>query len=77
MKLWKNNKLSGEYELSEQEIADRFLASKYAEYPWRLDRALGVFIGDNEPDGLALVWGLGDPAYEQVVDLILAAGRKS
>lgn len=33
MKLWKNNKRRGEYELSEQEIANRFLASKYASTP--------------------------------------------
>ncbi len=80
MKLWKDNKRSGEYELPEQEIADRFLASKYGDldqYPRRLDRALSVFIADHEPDGLSSVWEPGDPAYERVVDIILAARRES
>ena len=67
-----------EYELAEQEIADRFLVSKYGDldqYPLRLDRALSAFIADHEPDGLSSVWEVGDPAYERVVDLIVAARR--
>lgn len=76
MKLWKDNKISGEWNLPEEEIAERFLSSKYADperCPWRLDRALPAFIGDREPDGLSSVFEGGDPAYERVVDLILEA----
>jgi hypothetical protein len=45
------------------------------EPPWRIDRALPVFIGDREPDGLSSVFEVGDPAYERAVDLILEARR--
>lgn len=78
MKLWRENKISGEWDLSEHEIAERFLGSKYGDleqYPWRLDRALPMFISDREPDGLSSVFEVGDPAYERVVDLILEARR--
>lgn len=75
MKLWTHNKISGEYELSEQDGVDRFVASTYADDPWPLNRALGVFIGYHEPNGLASAWKVGDPAFERTVDLILPAWR--
>ena len=78
MRLWRDNKIGGEWNLPEHQVAERFLSSKYGDldqYPWRLDRALPAFISDREPDGLSSVFEMGDPAYERVVDLILQARR--
>jgi hypothetical protein len=76
MKLWRNNRRSGEWELSNEDIAARFLASKFGdfdEYPWRVDHALPVFIGD--PEGLSSSFEPDDPDYDRVIDLILEARR--
>jgi hypothetical protein len=72
VRLWKHNKIAGEFEMPEGEIAERFLASDYAAYPWRTDRALAAFITDHEPHGLSSVWEDSDPAFYAVIDLILA-----
>lgn len=75
MKLWKDNKVDAEWELPDDEVASRFLASKYAnpeEYPWPLERRLRVFISDNEPDGLQSVFDWEDPSYSSVLDIIEA-----
>jgi hypothetical protein len=80
VKLWKDNRLDGAYELAEQEIADRFLASQFGnpdECPWPLDRALRAFITEHEPDGLSSVFENDDPGYDRVVHLVLDAGWAS
>lgn len=79
MKLWKDNKITGEWELPDEEVATRFLASKFGdldEYPWPLDRALPVFIGANEADGgLQSVFVTDTPdalaSYDNVLGLIV------
>lgn len=78
MKMWKDNKRDGEWEMSDGEIVRRFLASKYGDldqYPVGADRALRAFLTDHEPDGLSSVWEPGDSAYGRIVDLVLDARR--
>lgn len=68
MKLWKNNRLDSEYEMSEEDIARGFLASSYAEIPWPLDRKLRLFMASK--DGLSSVW-VDDDAYNTVAELVI------
>lgn len=79
MKLWKDNRIDQEWELVEEEIADRFLASKWADaeaWPWPLDRRLRAFMTEKD-DGLSSVW-TDEAAYERVVGIILdTADRRS
>jgi len=80
MKLWKDNRVANEWEMPDQDIVVRFLASKYNDttaYPWPVDRALRIFISDNEPEGLQSVWDEGDPAYDRVLELVTAARRSA
>jgi len=80
VKLWKDNRIDGEWELSEQEVADRFLASRWAQESWAqgwpLDRALRAFLtAGPEDEGLASVWDEGEGGttdYDRVFDLVLA-----
>lgn len=54
MKLWRDNKKTGGWELPNEEVAERFLASNYADldqYPWPLERAFPVFVGAPEVRG--------------------------
>ena len=55
MKLWKENKISQEWELSNQEIAKQFLKSRYYDFPNRsIDMSLVNFISSK--DGLNSSW---------------------
>jgi hypothetical protein len=81
VKLWKDNKTANGWELPDEEVAARFLASKFNdlnEYPWWLDRALPVFIGAKETDGgLQSAFVTDTPeamaSYENVVRMIVNA----
>lgn len=54
MKLWKGNRLDAVYELSNKEIATRFLNSKYYSEEICIERALVDFI--TSKDGLNSTW---------------------
>jgi hypothetical protein len=58
MKLWKGNRIDAEYELSNVEIAEKFIASEYFKKKYELygstDKALVWFIGAK--DGLNSTW---------------------
>jgi len=54
MKLWRENRLDQEWELSEDEILARFIKSEHFNYyqkGWTLDRALRAFITALESEG--------------------------
>ena len=53
MKLWKDNKIDEEFNLSNPQIAEGFLKSKWCRQPehWPLERRLLVFIAAPEIDG--------------------------
>jgi len=53
MKLWKENRINQEWELSNKEIAHKFLLSKYSLRMYR-EKALVEFI--TAKDGLNSVW---------------------
>lgn len=66
MKLWKNNRLDKEWELSNEEILQKFKQSKFHKiesWPW--DRCLIAFITDPK-DGLASVFDSDD--FEKLLD---------
>lgn len=76
MKLWRNNKIDQEWELSEEEIAKRFLASKFVYYNWPLDRNLRAFMTTpHHEGGLGSVWEDNDPAFVTVVRLVMELER--
>lgn len=50
MKLWKENKVNQEYELSNKEVAKRFLGSIYGKKPYEFG---GI--------GMALIWFISQP----------------
>lgn len=56
MKMWRENRRDGEWELSNQEIAEQFIKSKFynLEYNLSFDRQLVNFICDEQ--GLNSVW---------------------
>lgn len=56
MRLWENNRVDQEWELPDEEIIDRFLASDYRERFVNLDRALRFFLANNRPPALNSVW---------------------
>lgn len=70
MKLYKDNRIDGEYELTTTEIADGFLASEYADWHTPLLRALHVYIGAGLNSTTEDHAGL-----DRVVDAIIAARR--
>jgi hypothetical protein len=77
MKMWKDNKITGEWELADEEIARRFLASEFgnaSRYPWPLERALSAFITAGEPIGLSSVWE-DRAAFDRITDLISETER--
>lgn len=84
MKMWKGNKTDREWELSNEEIAKRFLASEYAENENRrgTDMNLVLFIANK--DGLHSTWEwdeakgsiTGSPDMLQILDLIREAQKK-
>lgn len=53
MKLWKENKVDKEWELSNKEIAEKFILSKYSDYQY-IGNALVDFISSS--DGLNSIW---------------------
>lgn len=57
IKLWKNNKIDGEYELTFDEVLDKFTASPLFKEPTGrpFEMALMNFITAPEPDGLSSV----------------------
>jgi len=70
MKFWKNNRLDGEFDLPEAEVARLFAKSPWADHPWPLDRRLRAFLTD--PGGpVSAVWE-DQAAYEEVRRLIQA-----
>ena len=72
MPLWKDNKISGKYEMSYEEIRQKFKKSKYYGYwgeYWLLDRALSAFISEKEENGgLSSVWEKED--FEKLMKYI-------
>ena len=54
MKLWKGNRVDAEYELSNKEIAEMFLKSKFAQVSDYTDRGFLDFL--TSPDGLNSTW---------------------
>lgn len=74
MKLWKDNRRDQEWELSADEIAERFWKSKIArellEYGMQLDRALRGFIAGD----LSSVWD--ESEYDEVFQAVFAAWPK-
>lgn len=54
MKLWLDNRLDGEYELTPEQIAAKFAASPFVDH-WReglrLERCLLAFLSGNEIEG--------------------------
>jgi len=75
IRLWKENKPTGAWELSEEEVARRFLASEYAGQlrdTWPLDRALAAFI--SVPQGLNSSWEDRD-AFSRIVNRIVILER--
>ncbi len=72
MRLWRDNSIDGEWDLPEEEIARRFLASDWADVAWPLDRALRAFMTDKGKGGLSSVWEDG-AAYDRVFDIVLQA----
>ena len=77
MKLWKHNRIDGEWELAAAEIAARFWAyvatrAGSGEVA-NLDRELRAFVtGDEKDGGLASVFDEG-PGFEAVYDAALAS----
>jgi hypothetical protein len=80
VKLWKENRLNQEWELSNKEIAEKFMASdfyknRYEKYN-STDRALIWFISDK--DGLNSTWEFdekkgsidGSPDVLEILDII-------
>lgn len=54
MNLWRSNRLDQAWELPNEEVAQRFLTSRFGDtdqYPWPLERALAAFISFPESDG--------------------------
>ena len=72
MKLWKDNLISGEYEMTPAEVAKGFLASKWNDQQWLLRRALLVYIGEHD-DGLGSAVSTPEPELDEVEDLVIAA----
>lgn len=73
MRLWRNNRIDGEYEMAETDIAAAYFDSEYATIPWPLDRKVRAFM--TATDGLSSVW-LDEGSYERVIDAILADERR-
>ena len=82
MKLWKENRIDKEWELSNKEIADRFLRSKYSLRPFHTERALVDFI--TAKDGLNSIWDwdktkgsvMGSKDMLEILTLIEEDGKK-
>jgi hypothetical protein len=79
MKLYRENRIDGEWDIPNDVIAEKF----WQRYPdgevgMQLDRALRGFIGD--PEGLNSSWNPDDPAesaaYYEVLEETLAAWPK-
>lgn len=70
VKLWKDNRIDGEWELCLSEIADRFMASPYNsddyKLSWPLQRTIRAFITSS--DGLSSVFDEAD--YERIHEAI-------
>lgn len=70
MKLWRDNKIAGEWERSEEDIARGFHASPWAGHLWPLDRRLRAYLTANETEGgLQSVW-VDQAAYARLVELV-------
>jgi len=54
VKLWKGNRVDAEYELSNKEVAEKFLKSKFAQKSDFTDRCFLDFL--TSPDGLDSTW---------------------
>lgn len=74
MKLWRNNRIDGEHELTIYEICDQFeaWAVRKPRENWPLDRWLREFM--TSPDGLSSVWE-DQAAYQQVFAEAQRRGR--
>ena len=74
MKLYRDNRRSGEWELTEEEIARRYLASDYATWwHWPLERKLSLFLESS--NGLSSTWTDRD-AYNRVIEHICRLRRE-
>ena len=70
MKLWKENKLNKEYEMSDEEIYSLFLDSRfYQDYLndryWRLDEAIRCFISFS--DGLNSAFETNSKDFDELM----------
>ena len=69
MKLWRGNRLDGEWEAPVEELAERFCQEDpYADSEWPLVRKLGVWMGD--PEGLNSVVEATD--FDELLGAVLA-----
>jgi hypothetical protein len=70
VKLWRDNKVSQEWERSEEDIAAGFHASPWADHPWPLDRKLRAYLTAPEAEGgLQSIW-VDDEAYDRIAELV-------
>lgn len=83
MKLWFDNQKGFSYVLADEDVAAKFMASPWEDYPWPLERALSAFLGAKADDGgLQSSWvtsqilpgdpdaEAGDKSWAHVLDLI-------
>ncbi|MQA17759.1 MAG: hypothetical protein GEV09_27960 [Pseudonocardiaceae bacterium] len=70
MRLWKDNKLSGEFEMPTARVAELFEQSSWCAMPWPLARSVAAFLAD--PDGpIGAAWDPDDGSFEQLLDAII------
>lgn len=70
MTFWRNNRLDAQFARPIAEVADQFLASRWAAVEWPLDRALRAFLSDIDGP-VSAVWD-SEADYDRLVDLIAA-----
>lgn len=76
MRLYKDNRIDGEFKLMNTQVADLFMASPWLHNSmrgWPLSRSLGAFIGAPEVEGgLSSTFDIDeDPDFMAVLDLVI------
>ena len=75
MRFWKDNKLSGEFEMSTARVAVLFERSRWAQMPWPLGRSVAGFLAD--PQGpINAGWDPEDGGFEELLDAIVEQRRR-
>lgn len=70
MKLWKDDRIDGEYEMTIDELARGFLASGWVDVEWPYERKLVAYLTSGDRGGLRSSWD-DLVAFDAVVDFIV------